>query len=103
MGGWLAFALTACKHCTEMEFLDIILTKDWSLLLHAIHSPFYWRISKKGILYSGFRNPYKKIAKQETQKNEGRKPDKNSSLKRLNFMPGNHGQNVVKEFHLSTQ
>jgi hypothetical protein len=24
----------------EMEFLDIILTKDSSLLLHAIHSPF---------------------------------------------------------------
>ena len=25
----------------EMEFLDIILTKDSSILLHAIHSPFY--------------------------------------------------------------
>jgi hypothetical protein len=29
--------------CSEMEFLDIILTKDLSLLLHAIRSPLYWR------------------------------------------------------------
>ncbi len=43
-----------------MEFLDISLTKDSSLLLHAIHSPFYWRILRKTILYSGFKNPYKK-------------------------------------------
>jgi hypothetical protein len=40
---------------TEMEFLDINLTKDSSLLLHAIHSPFYWRILKKTILLSGFK------------------------------------------------
>jgi hypothetical protein len=26
----------------EIEFLDIKLTKDLSLLLHAIHSPFDW-------------------------------------------------------------
>ncbi len=39
----------------EMKFLDIILTKDLSLLLHAIHSPFYWRILKKTILFSGFK------------------------------------------------
>ena len=44
----------------EMEFLDISLTKDSSLLLHAIHSPFYWRILKKTMLSSGFKNPYKK-------------------------------------------
>ncbi len=31
----------------RMEFLDINLTKGSSLLLHAIHSPFYWRIWKK--------------------------------------------------------
>ncbi len=30
-----------------MEFLPIKLTKDSSLLLHAIHSNFYWRILKK--------------------------------------------------------
>ncbi len=28
----------------EIEFVDISLTKGSSLLLHAIHSPFYWRI-----------------------------------------------------------
>jgi hypothetical protein len=40
---------------TEMEFLDIYLTKDLSLLLHAIHSPFYWLILKKTIHFSGFK------------------------------------------------
>ncbi len=50
---------------TEIEFLDIHLTKDSSLVLHAIHSP--WRILKKTlpVLVSGFENPYKKSAKQE--------------------------------------
>ncbi len=28
----------------EMEFLNINLTYDSSFLLHAVHSPFYWRI-----------------------------------------------------------
>ncbi len=69
-------------------------------MLHAIHSPFYWRILKKTLLYSGFNNPYKKFhntRKLESiheqhfleQKNEGRKSDKNSSLRRLEFMPRN--------------
>jgi hypothetical protein len=35
----------------EMEFLDIKLAKDSSLLLHAIH--------RKIIHFSGFKNPYK--------------------------------------------
>jgi hypothetical protein len=52
----------------EMEFLDISLTKDSSLLLHVIHSPFYLRILKNPILLSGFNNPYKKI--RETRKLE---------------------------------
>ncbi len=43
----------------EMEFLDTNLTKYSSLLLHAIHSPFYWRILKKTTLFSCFKNPYK--------------------------------------------
>jgi hypothetical protein len=30
-----------------------------------IYSPFYWLILKKTILFSGFKNPYKKYAKQE--------------------------------------
>ncbi len=81
----------------EMEFLDIISRKDSSLLLDAIHRPFYWRILKKIILFSGFKNPYKKSAKQENSslsknsilewKNESKKPDKNLSLKRHEFMP----------------
>ncbi len=54
--------------CSEMEFSDNNLTKDSSLLLHAIHGPFYWRILQKTILYSGFNNPYKKIY--ETRKLE---------------------------------
>ncbi len=36
--------------------LDIIWQKDSSLFLHVIHSPFYWRILKKTILCSGFKN-----------------------------------------------
>jgi hypothetical protein len=75
----------------EMELMDISLKKDLSLLLHALHSFFYWRILKKTILFSGFQNSYKKFS--ETRKpesihelhlivfkKEGRKPDKNSSL-----------------------
>ncbi len=49
----------------KMEFLDINFTKDSSIFLHAIHSPFYWRTLKKTILFSGFKNNYKKAAKQE--------------------------------------
>jgi hypothetical protein len=45
----------------EIELLDISLTKDSRLLRHAIHSPFYLRILKKAIHYSGFKNTYKKI------------------------------------------
>jgi hypothetical protein len=40
---------------TEMEFLDIYLLKDLSLLLRAVHSLFYWRILKKNILFSGLK------------------------------------------------
>jgi hypothetical protein len=38
----------------EMEFLDINLTKDSSLFLHAFDSPFYRQILQKTILYFGF-------------------------------------------------
>ncbi len=55
---------------TEMEFLDINLTKDSSLLLHAIHSPSNWRVLKKTILESIHEQPFVK------KKNESRKPDK---------------------------
>jgi hypothetical protein len=40
--------------CTEMEFLDINLTKNSIHLLHAVQSTFCWRILKKTILLSGF-------------------------------------------------
>jgi hypothetical protein len=43
--GWKKIGIRD-KH-PEGEFLDINLTKDSSLLLHAIHSPCYWRILKK--------------------------------------------------------
>jgi hypothetical protein len=52
-----------CSVYPEMEFLDINLTKDTSLLRHAIHSPVYWRILKKTIFYSGFKNCSKCIQK----------------------------------------
>jgi hypothetical protein len=70
-----------------MEFLDI----NSSLLLNAIHSLFYWRILKKTILYSGFKNLYEKI--RETRK---LRPMMNSilqnekmSLRKLEFIPRN--------------
>ncbi len=44
----------------EIEFLDINLTKNSIYLLHAVHSNFCWRIFKKTILFSGFKNPQNK-------------------------------------------
>ncbi len=89
----------ARRRLSEIEFLDISLTKDSSLLLHAIRILFYWRILQKTIIYSGFKNPYKKI--RETRKlecihewpfvkfkNEGRNPETST-------------KNGVQEFHLS--
>jgi hypothetical protein len=55
----------------RMEFLDILLTKDSSLLLHAIHSPSCWRILQKTIFISGFKIHYKKI--HERKKSSGHK------------------------------
>jgi hypothetical protein len=40
-------ALRTYSSSPEMEFLDINLTKDLIILLHAVHSPFYWRISRR--------------------------------------------------------
>ncbi len=62
--GFWAINFFFCYHIpsqSEMEFFDINLTKDSSLLFHAFHSPFYCQILKKTILYSGFKNTYKKI------------------------------------------
>jgi hypothetical protein len=39
--------------------------------------PFYWRILKKTILYSGFNNPFKKI--RETRNKNGKKRVENQT------------------------
>jgi hypothetical protein len=51
----------------EMEILVVDLTENLSLMLHAIHSPFYWWILLKTIFYSGFENPYKESQNKETK------------------------------------
>ncbi len=46
------------KNKTQQDkttFLDMHLTKDSSLLLHAFHSPCYWRILQKTIPYFGLK------------------------------------------------
>jgi hypothetical protein len=48
---------------TEMEFLDINLTKGSSLLLHAIHNLSTGGIEKNNRHYCGFKNTFKKIHK----------------------------------------
>jgi hypothetical protein len=45
----------------EIEFSDINLTKDSSLLLRAIHGLLHWWILQKTILYCSFKTPYNKI------------------------------------------
>ncbi len=51
---------------TEVEFLDITLTKDSSLFLHAIHRPFYKLIlQKKHTLLRFLKTVPEKSAKQE--------------------------------------
>ncbi len=78
--------------CPKMEFLDINLIKDQSKYFAPCYS--------KSLLLVDFlkRKPYSSLVlNQKTceirhfleQKNESRKPDKNSSLRRLEFMPGN--------------
>ncbi len=47
---------------TEMKFLYVILAKDSSLLLHAIHSLVYRRIFQKILLYSGVKTQLRKIS-----------------------------------------
>ncbi len=54
---WLLIKNAAC---TEMEFLDINLTKNSSLSLYAIHSPLYWRILMKTKFYSCFKHTQNK-------------------------------------------
>jgi hypothetical protein len=78
----------------EMEFLDINLTKDLSLLLYAIYNLFYWRLLKKTVLYTDFKDSHKKSTKQENSSlfmnsilyNEKMRAE-NLSLRRLEFRP----------------
>ncbi len=77
-----------CFSDTGMEFLDISLTKDLSLLLHAIHSPFYWHNFKEKNRYStlDLKIQYmhaKKSTKQEVL---------HESLSMLKFIPRNLDQ-----------
>ncbi len=74
-----------------MEFLDDKCNKRLeSFAPYYSQSILPWRILTKTILFCGFKNPYKKI--RETRKlkfiheNEGRKPNKISSLRRLEFI-----------------
>ncbi len=63
------------------------------------------------MLFSGFKNPFERIRETKKlesiheyhfveRKNEGRKRDKNSSLRRLEFVPRKANKNAVQEFHL---
>ncbi len=82
-----------------------------SLLLYAIHSPFYWWILKKTKHYSGFNNLYQKI--RETRKLESihecyfierQKRVENQTKtwvwEDLSLWPGILTKNAVQEFHL---
>ncbi len=93
-------ALQVCTTNPERGLLDIKLTKDSSLLCHAIRSPFFWWILKKTIFFSGLKVLIQKIRETRKfksihkwhfieQKNEGRKSDNNSNLRRIDFMPRN--------------
>jgi hypothetical protein len=62
----------------EMKFVDTSLTKESSLLLHAIHGPFYWRILKKQ-----YSNLVLKI-----DINNPRKTRKRKSFHELHFVEG---------------
>ncbi len=78
----------------QVKFVDLSWnswTKGSSLLLHAIHSIFYWRVLQKTMLYSSFKIPYKKICEWHfvEQKKEVLKPDNNLSMRRRKYMPRN--------------
>jgi hypothetical protein len=47
----------------EMEYLNISLTKDSSLLLHAVRSSFYWRIFTENHTQSSAFEIHKKSSK----------------------------------------
>jgi hypothetical protein len=64
--------------------------KNSRLLLPAIHSPFYWRILQKMILsLLWLLKSIQKILDFVEWRTEGRKADKNFSLRRFEFLPRN--------------
>jgi hypothetical protein len=84
-----------------MEFLDVKCNKRLESFAPCYsQSILPWRILTEIILFCGFKKPYKKIRETRKpksihekhfveRKNEGRKPDKDSSLRRLEFKPTN--------------
>jgi hypothetical protein len=83
-----------------MEFLDINLKKMLESFAPCYSQSLLSADLKKPLLVSGFKNPYKKICEPKILKsiheqnfvegkNKGRKPEKTSSLRRLEFMPRN--------------
>ncbi len=93
-----------------MEFLNTNLTKYTSLLLYAIHSPFYWRILKKPILFSDLII-IKKSEKQENsslfmnsilydEKMEVENQTKTRVWEDTSLCSETLTKNAVQEFHL---
>ncbi len=82
-------------------------TQVFCSILFTVPSTADFKDNHTPILCSGFKNPYKKIRETWTslcrRKNEGRKADENSSLRRLEFMPRNPDENAIQEFHLLIQ
>ncbi len=93
-----------------MKFLDVNLTKDWSLLLHAFHSPLFLRILKKPILLSGFNNPYKTPQNKKTRvysrksfcrtEKWGQKTRQELKSEKASLCPEASTKNAVQEFYL---
>jgi hypothetical protein len=84
-----------------MEFLNISLTKVSSLLPHAIHSPFYWRILKKPIFSSGFKNPLIKNPRYKKTRlifSSVEKQTKTRVWENWSLRPETSIKNVVQEF-----
>jgi hypothetical protein len=73
-----------------MEFLDISLTKELESFAPCDSQSLILQDFKENHTLLWFKNPNKKISKEKNSSlfmncNEGRKPNKNSSLRRLEF------------------
>ncbi len=93
-----------------MEFLNISVTKMRVFCSHSIYSlstgGFFKKTMQTLLWFSKYiqKNPRNKFIHEQhftEKKNEGRKPDKDLSLRRLQFMPAKTlTKNAVQEFHL---